>query len=117
MIREIKSPNPDTLVYELDDYITQYEIDIIDIGIGNVLKNFDKVNLMIYIDIKGENLGALIEMIEVELKHWNDIYKIAFIGDSKKGGALIKIENYFTKFKERYFQIDELSKAWDWINE
>ena len=116
MINQIKSLNSNTLVYELEEFISQYEIDIIDKGIAARLKDFDKINLMLYINVEGENVASFIKEFQVGLKYWNKINKIAYIGDHKHWKALIEIDNFFTKFKEKYFELDNIAKAWNWIN-
>ena len=116
MIRKVKSLHSNTLVYELEEFISQYEIAIIDKDIETILQEFNKVNLMLYINVAGENLGSFIKEFQVGIKYWNKINKIAYIGDHKKWATLVFIDNFFTKFKERYFEVDDIANAWDWIN-
>ncbi len=116
MIRKVKSPHINTLVYELEEFIGQYEIKVIDKDIENKLQDFNKVNLMLYIDVKGENLGSFIKEFQVGIKYWNKINKIAYIGDHKKWAPLVAIDNFFTKFKERYFELDNIANALDWLS-
>ncbi len=116
MIKELESQNANTLVYELEDYISQYEIEIIDKGIDALLKNRSKVNLMIAVNVKGENLGALVKEFQVGIKYWNKVNKIAYVTDKKYWKTLVEIDNIFTKIKEKYFNIDDIGKAWDWLN-
>lgn len=118
MIKELKSPYQDTLIYELDSIISQFEIDIIEKGIEETLLNYSKVNLMININVEGESLGSFIKEFSVGIKYWNKIDKIAYVGDKKKHlKFLVEIDNLFTKFKEKYFDIDEIDKAWNWLKE
>lgn len=102
----------------MDDFISQFEIEIIEKGIHETLLNYPKVNLMINVNVEGENLGSFIKEFKVGIKYWSKIDKIAYIGDKKKHWKfLVEIDNLFTKFKEKYFDIDEITKAWDWIKE
>ena len=117
MITQIKSPHPTTLVYELDYYLTDYEIDIIDKGIEETLKNYDQVNLMLDVQIKGESFSALVKEFKLGLKYWNKINKIAYICDKGLLKPLVVVDDLFTKFKERCFSTKETAKAWKWINE
>jgi hypothetical protein len=116
MIRSVKSLNVNTLVFELEEFISQYEIDIIDKAIEAKLNNFNKVNLMLFINIEGENLASFIEESLLGIKYWNKINKIAYISDKKNWKALVAIDNFFTKFKEKYFELENIAKAWNWIN-
>jgi len=116
MIQRIKSPYPHILIYDLEEFISQYEIEIIDKDIEQVLKNFNKVSLMIYVNIKGENIASMIKEFQLGIKYWNKIHKIAYIGEHKNWKTLVAIDDFFTKFKEKYFELDETAKAWDWLN-
>ncbi len=116
MIKELKSLHTNTLVYDLEDFITKYEIEIIETGIEARLQDFDKINLMICINVKRENLGAFIKEFQLGIKYWNKIYKIAYVADKKNWKTIVEIDNLFTKIKEKYFDIDDIAKAWDWIS-
>ena len=117
MINQIDSNQVNTLVYELEDYISQYEIEIIEIGINETLKKVKKVNLILYIDVKGENFSAFIKEFQISMKYWNNINKTAYVSDKKHWKTLVAVDNFFTKRKEKYFDIDDISKAWMWIKE
>ena len=117
MVKELKSLQENTLVYELSEFINQFDIKEIENGIGAKLKDFDKINLMIDVHIKSENFASFFKELEVGIKYWNKINKIAFIGESKIWETVVKIDNIFTKFKEKYFEIDDLENAWKWLNE
>ncbi len=117
MIQQIDSLSVDTLVYELDGFITKEEIIIIDEGIEFILSKIDKANLMICINAKGESFGALIKEFQVCIKHWNKINKIAYIADKKHWKTLVAIDNFFSKFKEKYFDLDDMVAAWKWLKE
>jgi hypothetical protein len=117
MIKQIESLRVDTLVYELDEFITKDEINVIDNGIEFMLTEIDKVNLMIFINAKGESLGALLKEFQVGIKYWNKIKKIAFIGDKKHWKTIVAFDNLFTKFKEKYFDIDDMNTAWKWLKD
>jgi len=116
MIKEIKSPYKNTLIYELDTFISKVEIDIMEKGIQETLKHFDKVNLMINVNVAGESLGAFIKEFQMGIKYLNKINKIAYVTDKKHWETLVAIDNIFTKIKEKYFGLDDIAKAWDWIN-
>ncbi len=117
MIREINSLLPNTLVYDIEEYIKPEDLDIIDEGISAMLQSFDKVNLMLYVDVKGGSITSLVKEFSLGIKYWNKINKIAYIGDHKKWGKFIVLDDIFTKFKEKYFELEQINKAWDWLKE
>ncbi len=115
MIKQLDSEYKDTLVYELDGEITKEDVDIIGEGIEFTVKEFDKVNLMLCINVSGQSFSALAEELKLGMKNWNNIHKIAYLSDKKQLDALIKLDNIFTKFEEKYFDVDDIANAWDWI--
>ena len=116
MITQIKSLRADTLVYELDDFITEDEIAVIEKGIDLLLLKFDKINLMICINVKRESFGAFVKEFKVGIKNWNTLNKIAYLADNKNWKTLIEIDNLFAKFQEKYFDINEMNAAWNWLD-
>jgi len=117
MINQLESPKENTLIYEFSEFISQYEIEVIEKGIEKVLKSQDKVNLMLYVHVKGENIASFVEEFRAGVKYWNKVNKIAYIGKKEKWSKWIAIDNFFTKFKEKYFELDDIESAWKWINE
>jgi len=117
MLTQIESQRKDTLVYELDGFISNEEIEYIDEGIDFMLRTFDRVNLVIYINAKGESLASFIKEFQLGAKYAGSINKIAFLSDKNYWNILITLDNFTTRYKEKYFNIDDIAKAWDWINE
>ncbi len=117
MLRQIDSLRVDTLVYELDEFVTKDEIIAIDEGIEFMLSEIDTVNLMICINSSGESFGAFIKEFQMGIKYWNKINKVAYVADKKHWETLVAIDNFFTKFKEKYFDVDDMDAAWKWLKE
>ncbi len=116
MITQLPSPHTNTLVYELEYYINVEEIEIIAKGIDSISQKFDKINLMIYSNVKGESLASFVKEFQLGIKYWNKIDKIAFIGDHKNWKTIIAVDNLFTRFNEKYFELNDIAKAWDWLD-
>jgi hypothetical protein len=72
---------------------------------------------MIYINAKGEGFDALFEEFHLGKKYANYINKIAFISNKNYWNLIVLIDSLSTKYKEKYFDIDEIAKAWDWIDD
>jgi len=117
MLTQIESLREDTLVYELDGYVTNEDIDYIDRGIEFMLSKLDTINLMIYINAQGEGFDTLVKEFQVSKKYIDYINKIAYISNKNYWNFLVSIDNLSTKYKEKYFDIDAIAKAWDWIDE
>ena len=117
MLTQIESPRGNTLVYELDGYVSVEDISYIEEGIKFKSSKYDVVNLMIYINAKGEGFDTLLKEFELGIKYANLIHKIAFISDKDYWNLFVYIDNLSTGYKERYFDIDSVAKAWDWIDQ
>jgi len=115
MLTQIDSPRKDTLVYELDGYVTEKDIIHIDNGIEFILSLYDIVNLMIYLNAKGEGLSTFIKEFQLGTKYSKYIHKIAFISDKKYWDLLVFLDNISTRYKEKYFDVDDVANAWNWI--
>ncbi|MCB0397826.1 MAG: STAS/SEC14 domain-containing protein [Flavobacteriales bacterium] len=118
MIKQTSTLRKDTLVVELSGYLIQKEIASLEPEMKAIEKEFGYVNLLVsLLNVKGESLGALMEELRLGLKHWNQIHKVAYIGDKDWLKALVKLDNVFVKFKEKYFDVPEMNEAWDWLGE
>jgi len=116
MINIVKSKLPNTLIAELEGNITAAELDVINTGLYNLEQKHTEVNLVVSItNVKGQSFGALVREIEYGIVHWNKLSKVAYIGDKKWWKPLVELDDVFTKFKEKYFDINEMENAIEWI--
>ena len=104
MLTQIESPRKDTLVYELDGYVSEEDIVHIDNGIEFTLSLYDRVNLMIYLNAKGEGLSTLIREFKLGTKYSNCIYKIAFVSDKKFSNLFMILDNFTNRYQKKYFE-------------
>ncbi len=116
MLTQIDSPRKNTLVYELDGYVSEEDIVHIDNGIEFTLSQYDHVNLMIYLNAKGEGLNTLIKEFKLGTKYSKYLHKIAFISDKKISNLFTLLNNISTRYKTEYFNVDDISTAWNWID-
>ena len=77
---------------------------------------FDKIRLLIRLqDFKGWTAGALWEDIKFDFRHFNDVERIAVIGENKWEKGMTLFFKPFTAAEVRYFDQDHLSQARSWI--
>lgn len=73
--------------------------------------------LFIMDDFHGWTAGAVWEDIKFDLKHFNDIERLAIVGESKWEKGMAVFCRPFTTAKMKYFDISELDDARRWIAE
>lgn len=86
--------------------------------IESAIKEHGKIRILLeLIDFHGWNAGALWEDIKFDVKHFNDIERLAIVGDRKWEKGMAIFCKPFTTAKVRYFDITELDRAQQWIRE
>jgi hypothetical protein len=69
------------------------------------------------IDFHGWTAGALWEDVKFDARHFNDIERLAIIGDSKWEKGMAIFCKPFTSASIRYFDVNEIDEAKQWIRE
>ncbi len=68
-------------------------------------------------DFHGWDAGALWEDIKFDAKHFNDIERLAIVGESKWHEGMAHFCRPFTTAKIRYFDLGDVDKAREWLAE
>ena len=85
-------------------------------AIEHLRQSYNHVNIIILLSkFKGSSLEANIEAIKMVGKEKDIIKKIAVVSDSMLVNIGIKIENWVTPWKEKYFSSADLDEAWEWV--
>jgi len=81
-----------------------------------LMKQDEKIRLLVELkDFKGWTAGALWEDIKFDVKHFNDIERLAVVGDSKWEKGLALFAKPFTTASVRYFEQNEMEQAKRWL--
>ena len=77
-----------------------------------------KVNMLVeLIDFNGWTAGALWEDTKFGLRHFNDIERLAIVGDKTWEKGMTYFCKVFTKATVRYFDVSKRDDAEQWIKE
>ena len=68
-------------------------------------------------DFKGWTAGALWEDTKFAAKHFNDIERLAVVGESRWQKGVAVFVKPFTSADVRYFDMQEIDRAREWIRE
>ena len=82
-----------------------------------LIQKYGKIRIVVTLhDFDGWDLGAAWEEIKWEAKHFNDIEKIAIVGDCRWHERMASLCNPFTTAEVRYFNLDGLDAAYQWVD-
>lgn len=73
--------------------------------------------LFVMHDFHGWTAGALWEDTKFDIKHWNDIERLAIVGETKWEKGMATFCKPFTSAKVKYFDHAQLDEARAWIAE
>ena len=80
------------------------------------INQFGKVRLLVILhDFHGWNASALWDDIKFDIKHFNDIERLAIVGESKWEKGMASFCRPFTSAEIKYFDQAELESARAWI--
>lgn len=83
-----------------------------------LMKSKDKMRLLIELDeFKGLTLGALWEETKFSFKHFDDIDRVAVVGEKKAGEPNTVLTKPFKWAEVRFFKTSEKGEAKQWLIE
>jgi hypothetical protein len=78
----------------------------------------DKIRLLVELqEFQGWTVGALWEETKFAAKHFNDIERLAIVGESRWEKGMVVFAKPFTTATVRYFDISEMDEAKQWVRE
>jgi hypothetical protein len=86
--------------------------------IERLIKQHGKLRVLFYMhDFQGWSAGALWKDTQFDMRHFNDIERLALVGETRWQQGMAVFCKPFTTAKVRYFDHAELAKARQWIEE
>lgn len=86
--------------------------------IESQMKNGSPIRLLAELhDFEGWTAGALWEDTKFAAKHFNDIERLAVVGESRWQKGVAVFFKPFTSAEVRYFDMKEIDKAREWVRE
>jgi hypothetical protein len=94
---------------------TDYELFVPEIE--RRIDEFGKVSLMVeFADFAGWSMGAAWEDTKFDAKHWNDIDRLAIVGDGKLEKGLAMFARPFTTAQVKFFPTNRRADALRWLH-
>lgn len=86
--------------------------------VEKIMESRDKIRMLIELrDFKGWSVGALWEDTKFGLSHFNDIDRLAIVGDKQWEKTMAAFIKPFTTATVKYFDLEALDEANVWITE
>jgi hypothetical protein len=83
-----------------------------------LIRQHGKIRILVTMrEFEGWDAGALWEDLKWETRHFNDIERLAVVGEESWHKWMAGFCNAFTKAEVRYFTFDQLEEAHVWLNE
>jgi len=84
--------------------------------IESQIEHVSPIRLMVELhDFQGWTAGALWEDTKFAARHFNDIDRLAVVGDARWETGITMFVKPFTSADVRYFTVDAQEKARDWV--
>lgn len=86
--------------------------------IERLMNQHGKIRILLELhDFRGWSAGALWEDLKFDVKHFNDIERLAIVGDKKWEKGMAIFCKPFTTAKVRYFDMSQADEAREWISQ
>ena len=86
--------------------------------IEKIMESRDKINLLIILkNFSGWSAGAFWEDTKFGIRHFDDIERLAIVGDTAWQKAMAGFVKPFTKAEVKYFDLSDIKQAENYINE
>lgn len=111
-----KRPSAVVMTLKACGKLTKEDYEVFSAEFSRVSKAQEEVRLLILLeDFHGWTASALWEDVKFDAKHFNDVERIAIVGDSSWAEAVTFLYKPFTKATVRYFPDSEIENARGWI--
>lgn len=95
--------------------VAKEDYDMLVPQLENIIGKGGSIRLLVeLVDFEGWTLGALWEDTKFGIAHFNDIEKIAVVGDRKWEETMAAFIKPFTRAKVRYFPREKVAEAGKW---
>lgn len=83
-----------------------------------LIAEYGKIRILVTMhDFEGWNAGAFWEDLKWEAKHFNDVERLAIIGEEGWQRWMAKFCTAFTRAEVKYFTFAQLDDAYRWVHE
>lgn len=114
---DAKEPEELVVALQVIGKLQKPDFDVLGPRLDVLLEHHGKLKLLVeLVDFEGWTAGAAWEDIKFALKHFNDIERIAIVGDKRWEKGMAVVAKPFTAADVRYFDVEDRETASAWIS-
>jgi hypothetical protein len=118
MVTQIVERTEPILSFRFGEKITREELERYAAEMKDAIEKWGKIRvLMAFEQFPKMEPAALWEDLKFSAKHFNDIERIALVGEGNWESWYAKVANILPKTKVTSFDMDHMQAAWDWLHE
>jgi hypothetical protein len=120
MIEILPQSSETNIGFKVSGKVTLEDYDVLLPKLDEAISVHGKINLLVMIDdLEGwKGMDAAKADFKFGTHEYRQVERAAFVGDKKWQEWMVKIMDPFTRrTDERYFEVDQLDDAWQWIKE
>lgn len=118
MLSFVPSKDMETIAIEFEGTATREDALKIDKIIQEKFADKGKFNIYAIInEVEDSTFSGFGKSMQVNMDAWNQFHKFAVISSVPLADQLTEMESLLPKLEVRHFQLDEMNKAWEWIQE
>lgn len=106
------------LEVELHGKLQRSDFDRVGPQVDRLIRKFGKIRILVAMrDFEGWDVGALWEDLKWEARHFNDVERLAIVGEESWQKWMAGFCKPFTTADIRYFSFAQLDEAHEWLGE
>ncbi|MFA1819400.1 STAS/SEC14 domain-containing protein [Virgibacillus oceani] len=116
MIKILPSRNPETVHVEINGKLTSEDAEKVDVHVEDLYGDDGQFNILaVFKELDGTTLQSLLKGMKVDMKRWNQMNKFAVVSEKDWVENASKTGKILPGITVAYFEMDEVEKAWKWL--
>jgi len=117
MTVELNVTRPELLEVRASGKLTRTDYEYMTPRVEELIRERGKLNVLFEMhEFHGWEVGALWEDVKFDLKHFNDVRRLAMVGNQKWQSGMSRFCKPFTTAKIRYFERGHEEEARAWLD-
>ena len=116
MIKKLQPDKGNVIGFRLSGKLHDEDYKVFVPELEALIEREGKIRMLVQLeDFRGWDLHAAWDDIVFDIKHYDDLERIALVGEPGWNEWMVKLSKPFTASEIMFFPIDEIDAAWDWL--